>query len=403
MPGFKRIVWIAAGVALLAALGWSFRPRAVPVEVAEVVKGPFAQTVEEDGATRVRERYAVSAPLAGRLLRVSVEAGDPVQKGGALAVIVPSAPAMLDPRTRAELSERVGAAEARVERARAAAERAGAALDQSRADLARTEKLERGGFVSPSAREQAQLAVRVSEKELEAARFERHAAEHDLSQARAALARARSFGGNGYERGAEWEIRSPVAGRVLKVLKESEDVVDAGAPILEIGDPRDLEVVLDVLSTEAVRVKPGADVELDAGGGLRLSGRVRLVEPSAFTKVSALGVEEQRVNVIADLTSPPEAWQALGDAYRVDARIVVHRETDAVKVPVAALFRDDAEWAVFVVSEGRAERRRVRIARRGALEAVVEQGLSPGERVIAYPGDAVRDGARVQAISGREM
>jgi HlyD family secretion protein len=302
-----------------------------------------------------------------------------------------------------ELSERVGAAEARVERARAATERAGAALDQSRADLERAEKLERGGFVSPSAREQAQLAVRVRQKELEAAGFERHAAEHDLSQARAALARARSFGGNGYERGSEWEVRSPVDGRVLKVLKESEDAVDAGVPIVEVGDPRDLEVVLDVLSTEAVRVKPGADVELDAGGGLHLSGKVRLVEPSAFTKVSALGVEEQRVNVIVDLISPPEAWQALGDAYRVDARIVVHRQADAVKVPVAALFRDNAEWAVFVVSEGRADKRRVRISRRGALEAVVEEGLSPGERVIAYPGDAVKDGARLQAISGREM
>lgn len=395
MPGLKRVVWIAAGVALLAALGWAFRPRPVPVEVAEVVKGPFAETVEEDGATRVRERYAVSAPLAGRLLRVQVEAGDVVEEGAVLAVIVPSAPAMLDPRTRVELTERVGAAEARVERARAAAGRAEAALDQSRADLARTAKLEGSGFVSPSAREQAQLAVRVREKDLEAARFEVHASEHDLSQARAALARAKSFGGNGYERGAEWEIRSPVAGRVLKVLKESEDVVAAGVPVLEIGDPRDLEVVLDVLSTEAVRVRPGADVELDAGGGLRLSGKVRLLEPSAFTKVSALGVEEQRVNVIVDLTLPPEEWQSLGDAYRVDARIVVHRDADAVKVPVAALFRVNADWAVFVLAGERAEERRVKISRRGALEAVVEQGLAPAERVIVYPGDAVKNGARV--------
>jgi len=185
---------------------------------------------------------------------------------------------------------------------------------------------------------------------------------------------------------------------VLKVLKESEDVVAAGTPILEIGDARDLEVVLDVLSTEAVRVQPGADVELDAGGGLRLSGRVRRVEPSAFTKVSALGVEEQRVNVIVDLISPPGEWQALGDAYRVDARIVVHREADAVKVPVAALFRDNAEWAVFAVAGGRAEMRRVQIAQRGALEAVVKQGLAPGERVIVYPGDAVMDGARVEPV-----
>jgi HlyD family secretion protein len=396
----KPALWMVLGGLALAATIWAFRPQPVPVEIAVVTQGAFVETVDDDGVTRVRERYVVSAPLGGQLLRVGVKAGDTVERDGGVAVIVPSAAAMLDPRTRAELSERVGAAEARVQRAGAEIARSRAALAQARVDLERADKLAKSGFVSASARDQAELALQIRQREAESAVFEKHAAEHDLAQARAALARSRSFA-DGHSPGTEWELRSPVAGRVLKVLKESETVVAAGTPILEIANPRDLEVLVDVLSNEAVEIVPGAAVMLDAGGGLLLEGRVRLVEPSAFTKISALGVEEQRVNVTIDITSPPEQWQALGDAYRVDARIVVHRREQAVKVPVAALFRDGESWAVFLDAEGRAQKRRVEISRRGGLEAVVEKGLAPGDRVIVYPGDAVEDGARVEPSTGR--
>jgi len=395
----KPALWTAVGGLALAATIWAFRPQPVPVDIAVVTQGAFVETVDDDGVTRVRERYVVSAPLGGQLLRVGVKAGDTVEREGALAVIVPSAAAMLDPRTRAELSERVGAAEARVQRAGAEIARSRAALAQARVDLERADKLAKSGYVSASARDQAELALQIRQREAESAVFEKHAAEHDLSQARMALARARSFA-DGHAPGSEWEIRSPVAGRVLKVLKESETVVAAGTPILEIADPGQLEVLVDVLSTEAVEIAPGAAVMLDAGGGLLLEGRVRLVEPSAFTKISALGVEEQRVNVTIDITSPPEQWQALGDAYRVDARIVVHRREQAVKVPVAALFRDGDSWAVFLDAGGKAQKRRVEISRRSGLEAVVEKGLAPGDRVIVYPGDAVEDGARVEPAPG---
>jgi len=395
----KPALSMALGGLALAATIWAFRPQPVPVEISVVTQGTFVETVDDDGVTRVRERYVVSAPLGGQLLRVGVKAGDRVERDGALAEIVPSAAAMLDPRTRAELSERVGAAEARVQRAEAEIARSRAALAQARVDLERADKLAKSGYVSASARDQAELALQIRQREAESAVFEKHAAEHDLAQARAALARARSFA-DGHAPGTEWEIRSPVAGRVLRVLKESETVVAAGTPILEIADPRDLEVLVDVLSTEAVEIAPGAAVMLDAGGGLLLDGRVRLVEPSAFTKISALGVEEQRVNATIDITSPPEQWQALGDAYRVDARIVVHRREQAVKVPVAALFRDGDSWAVFLDAGGKAQKRRVEISRRGGLEAVVEKGLAPGDRVIVYPGDAVEDGARVEPSPG---
>ncbi len=396
MKWVKPALWIVLGGALLGAMIWAFRPQPVPVEIAIVTRGAFVATVDDDGVTRVRERYVVSAPLSGQLLRVGVEAGDTVERDGALAVIVPSAPAMLDPRNRAELAERVGAAEARVQRANAEIARSRVAMEQARIDLERTEKLAKSGYVSPAVRDQADLALQVRQRESESAEFEKHGAEHDLAQARAALARAKGFA-DGHAPGTEWEIRSPVAGRVLKVLKESEAVVAAGTPILEIADPRDLEVLVDVLSTEAVEIGPGAEVILDAGGGLLLQGRVRLVEPSAFTKISALGVEEQRVNVIIDITSPPQQWQALGDAYRVDARIVVHREEDVVKVPVAALFRDEGGWAVFLDDGGMAKKRRIEISRRGGLEAVVQKGLAPGDRVIVYPGDAVEDGGRIES------
>lgn len=391
----KSLFILLAGLALIAVLVWAFLPQPVTVEVAEVTRGRFEQTIEEDGKTRVRERYVVSAPLAGELQRITLKAGDAVTAGMTLAVIDPGVPALLDVRTERELTERVGAAEAARLRAAAAVERARAALDKSRADLDRTSKLAGKGFVSASQLEQAELEAKINTRELEAARYAGQAAAHDVAVARAALLHGRG-GAARRPSGRRWEVRTPVSGHVLKVVQESAATVSAGAPLLEIGEPAELEVVVDVLSTDAVQIKPGAPVRLERWGRTEpLEGRVRRVEPAAYTKVSALGVEEQRVNVVIDLTSPAEKWQALGDGYKMDARIVVASLDDAIKVPVSALFRAGDQWAVFTVTEDRAARRIVQLARRSGLEAVVAKGLAPGDRVIVYPGDAIKEGLRV--------
>ena len=396
----KRRHWILSAGAVattIAALAWALRPQPAPVQTAEVRKGVFEQTIEEDGKTRVRERYVVSAPLAGRLARVRLKAGDAVRAGTPVAVLSPSAPAMLDARTASELSERAAAAAAAHDQARANMGRAEAAVEQARNDVGRISRLHVEGFLSEALLEQAQLTLRVQGKELEAARFAREGAAHDLAQARAALMRARDAASQ-RRPGTTWEIESPVDGRVLRVLQESETVVAIGTPLLEIGDPRDLEIVVDVLSTDGVRIVSGARVEIDAGAELRLVGSVRRVEPAAFTKVSALGIEEQRVNVIIDLVSPPERWSGLGDQYRVDTRIVVFTRAEAVIAPVAALFRDDNHWTVFVAAGDRAERRRVKVGGRTALDAWIEEGLAPSERVVIYPSDRVSDGKRLKVL-----
>lgn len=391
----KRILILAAGTAAaIAALVWAFSPKPVAVEVAEVTRGRFEQTIDDDGKTRVRERYIVSAPLAGRVQRITLKAGDTVARGDILAIIHPAAPPLIDVRTANELEQQVGAAQAALARATTTVERARTALAQLRADAQRTTKLAAQGFVSPTQLERDELNAALSAREAEAAEFERQVAEHQLALARAALTRSRQGWQEG--RGERIDIRSPVAGRVLRVTQESEAVVALGATLLEIGDPSELEVVVDVLSGDALQIAPGQAARLDRqGGGGTLDGRVRKVEPSAFTKISALGVEEQRVNVIIDITSPRDRWQNLGDAYRIDARIVIHSADSALKVPVAALFRDGAQWAVFVADGNVARKRIIESPRRGAQEALVDKGLAAGDRVIIYPGDAVKDGGKI--------
>lgn len=397
-----RKLWITAALGTVALIGtfvWAFRPQPVPVEIAEVRIGRFEQTIDEDGKTRVRERYVVSAPVAGRLARVRVKAGDVVRAGAAVAELSPGAPAMIDARMARELSERVGAAEAGLAQARARVARAEAALDQALTDVARQKQLQGDGFVAPAALDQAQLAARVQARELEATRFAEVGAAHDLAQARAALMRAREAAG-ARRPGTAWPIESPVDGQVLRVLQESETVVGVGTPLLEIGDPTQLEIVIDVLSSDGRRIAPGARVDVDAGPGPRLVGRVRRVEPAAFTKVSALGVEEQRVNVIVDIASPSEQWRGLGDQFRIDARIVVFERADAVTTPVAALFRDGDQWAVYAVHDGHATKRRVKVGGRTASDAWIEDGVAPGARVVVYPSDSVADGVRLKVVRG---
>jgi len=380
---------------LAAVLLVPFPASAVEVEVATATKGPFARTIDEDGKTRVRERYVVSAPLAGRVLRSALKAGDTVRAGDPVAMLLPSAPALIDARAEQELRERLGAAEAALARASAEVERARVALEQSRGELTRATQLAQQGFTSPQALERSQRDVELRVKEQKSAEFAREAARHEVGVARAALSRSQGAGSRVAER--QWSLTAPVSGRVLRVAQESEAAVAVGAPLVEIGDPEDLEVVVDVLTSDAAAIRPGQPVRLDVATGVpSLPGRVRLIEPSAFTKVSALGVEEQRVNVVVDFDAPRDSWKALGDAYRVDARIVVEARSDAVLVPVSALFRQGESWYAFVAEDGRARRVELLPGPRSATVSVVERGLDAGTEVIVFPGDRIADGTRIR-------
>jgi len=380
-----RHIRIAGG--LLAAAGitaWLLIPAPVLVETAAVTKGRFVATVDEDGKTRVRERYVVAAPLAGRLSRIRLKVGDQVGVDDAVATITPSP---------APLMEMLGTAEANLERAKAIVERAQAQREQAKTDLMRTKTLAQQGAATAQALERSELAMRLADRDLRAAEFQDHAAEHEISQQRALLARYGSDGGGQPE---SWNVASPVAGVVLKVAQESETIVQPGAPLLDIGDAGDIEVVVDVLSTDAVEIRPEAEVVIDHWGGQgKLKGRVRRVEPAAFTKISTLGVEEQRVNVLVDILSPPEQWARLGDAYQVDVQISVFARDDATIIPAGALFRRGEGWNVYVAKEGRAELRQIEFVRRSGRVAAVAAGLTPGEDVIIYPSDRVAPGTRV--------
>ena len=390
-----RVVIALVLAAVAAAAVWALMPRPIEVETAMVAKGQFVATVDEDGKTRVRERYIVAAPLTGRLIRVRLKAGDQVTANEVVATILPSPAPFLDPRSRREAEERLGTAEATIERTKAGIERARAQSEQASNELARTRTLVERGAATVQALERAELAMRVADRDLRAAEFLNHAAEHELAQAKALLAQYYSGATSPPE---TWNVTAPVSGLVLKVTQESETIVQAGAPILEIGDPFDLEIAVDVLSTDAVSIHPGARVIIENWGGPgTLEGRVRRIEPAAFTKVSTLGVEEQRVNVLIDIVSPPEKWRGLGDAFQVDTRITVFTKDDAIIVPAGALFRKGDVWSVFVVVNGRAEARAVTLLRRSGRFAAVSSGLEPGERVIVYPGDRVTAGARVTA------
>ncbi len=392
-----RALLIGGLAAILAGVLWSLMPRPVPVDTAIATVGRFVATVDEDGKTRVRERYVVDAPLAGHLLRIPLKAGDRVTQGDVIAAILPSPAPFLDPRSRREAEERLGAAEAAHERSTAEIERARAEALQAQNELVRVQTLVERGVSTKQALERAELAARVTQRQLNAAEFQNHAAEHAIEQAKALLAR--------YDRATPasnetWNVTAPVSGEVLKVRQESEAIVAAGTPLVEIGDPRALEVVVDVLSTDAVEIKPSAEVLIERWGGQGdLEGRVRRVEPSAFTKISTLGVEEQRTNVIIDIGSPPEVWSGLGDGYRIEARITVFSRDNATIVPAGSLFRIGDSWNVYVVRRGRAEPRPVELLRRSGRWAAIASGLSAGETVIVYPSDNVRAGVKVRQAS----
>jgi HlyD family secretion protein len=395
----KRKTWAftaAAGIAAALLLAWAFAPQPVPVETATVTQGKFEAYIEEDGRTRVRDRYVVSAPLAGVLQRIALREGDAVQPGDVLALLTPVLPVLQDERTLREQQARLDMALAVRERAAARVARTQVGLQQARNEAARSQELVRQGFVSLSRFDNDRLALQAAQKDVETAEQDRHVAEHDVAQARAALS-AVQRGPAGA--GRAFELRAPVAARVLRVAQPSETTVVAGTPLLELGDTARMEVVAELLTTDALQAVPGSRVRLERWGGAGvLEGRVRLVEPAAFTKVSALGVEEQRVRVLMDIDSDPASWRALGDGYRVAVRIVTLSVDAALQVPVGAVFpvEDEGVMAVFRLEGGRARLQPVEVAARNGTQAWIRSGLQPGQDVVIYPSTAVRDGTRVQ-------
>jgi HlyD family secretion protein len=388
----KRIAIAAAIFGLAGLIALSFRPAPLLVETAKVVCGPMRVTVDAEGKTRARDRFVVAAPVSGRLARINLRRGDEVKRDQVIARIDPLPLAPLDPRQLAEARARVATAEQLKQEADAVAERARADCEQSQRELARAQKLIETGDVSRQDFERLRNAELTCRQQLEAARYRARAAASEVEVAKAALIAVERAGQSGGA--ATVLVRAPVSGRVLRVTEESERVVMAGAPLVELSNPS-LEVVIDVLSVDAVKVKPGMDALVEGWGGERtLPARVRLVEPSAFTKISALGIEEQRVNVIADFTAPDAP---LGDGYRVEARIVIWEANEVLKVPLSALFRSGESWNVFVVENGLAKRREVETGHRTAFEVEVLNGLREGESVIVHPSNQVADGVRVSA------
>jgi HlyD family secretion protein len=390
----RRSSIIAALILLVAAGGyWVFRPQPIAVETATVAVGRFTYSIEEDGRTRIRHRYTVSAPIAGLMPRLLLRVGDSVQAGQVLTSITPNMAPLLDARVRKELEERVGTAEAALEEAAAPNERAKVDLTRTRTDLSRTAELRKTGAASAAQFDRDTFAVQGAEREAHAAEQRWHAAEHALSQAKAAVRQSGDAGA-----GEKLPVTSPIGGRVLKVLQESEAAVSIGLPIVELGDPMDLEVTVDILTSDAASIRPGARAVFERWGGGPLEGRVRDVEPSGFTKISALGVEEQRVWVILDITSPPDQWVGLGDSYRVDVRILVEELAEAVTIPIGALFRRGENWLVFVIDEGRAKLRNVDVARRSGRLAAISAGVQAGEVVVLYPPAKLTNGSTVKLI-----
>jgi HlyD family secretion protein len=434
----RTIIWLVVGLGVVGLVVVALQPAPLDVDLGGVARGPLRVTVDAEGKTRLRQRYVISAPVAGRLARITLDEGDPVEPGSVVARLDPlphdaavreaqarlaelraqrHGVATLRPKQQAlsQARARIGAAQAAQREAESRAEKAQAELEQARRERDRAQRLEAVGAISRGERESVDLIETSRAKELDAARLEVQRAKAEVNAAQAALAvlqaeqRDPDYLLDVYsariasveadlaklqDEAQRTEIHSPVRGEVLRVLEENERVVPAGTPLLELGNLTQLELIVDILSTDAVKVRPGALVLIEHWGGTHtLHARVRQVEPSAFTKISALGVEEQRVNIIADFIDTPAP---LGDGYRVEARIVVWEAEEVLKVPVSALFRCADAWCAFVVAANRAQRRQVSIGQRSGLEAEVLQGLEAGERVILHPSAQIEPGRRVR-------
>ena len=387
----NRRLWLVVLVigGLLSVALW---PKTVPVDVVSLARGPLRVTVDEEGKTRVRDRFVVAAPVAGRVLRIELEPGDAVRAGDVIARMRPESPTFLDTRSRAEAEATLESARAAVGRAKADEDRARAALAQAQREQTRARALVNEGLATAQQLDAREADVKSADEQVNAAVFSSRAAASDVERARVRLAVPTAHDGDT----RVVPVTAPVAGVVLKRLRESESIVPAGEPLLEIGDPHQLEIVADLLSVDAVRVSIGARVLVEQwGGDHSLEARVHRIEPSGFTKVSALGVEEQRVNLILEFTDSTDAWRALGDGYRVQVRTILWESADVLKAPTGALVRAGEAWAVYVVSNGRAHQTLVTLGHQNGQEAEIVSGLEAGMTVIVHPGDTIAEGVRV--------
>ncbi len=396
---------IGVGLGVVGMIVYAMLPKPVGVDLSTVERGPLRVTVDEDGRTRIKEQYVVSAPLSGRLLRIGLDVGDEVIAGETpVARIEPTDPALLDPRVRAQSEARVKAAEARLKQSNTQLDRAKAAMDFAESELARIRNLREKNAATATQLDQREMEFRTTTEDFRAAKFAEEIARFEIELEQAALLRTQgepdgegddsngdSSNGNG-----QFVIRAPISGRVLKLEQESATIVTPGTQLMQLGDPSDLEVVVDVLSRDAVRIVPGARADLDQwGGDDPLQATVRLIEPSGFTKISALGVEEQRVNVILDLDDAPEDRTTLGDNFRVEAHIVVWEEPTVLKVSNSALFRHEGEWSVFRLYDAHARLQPIELGHQNSLESEIVNGLAEGDRIVMHPSDQVTDGVEV--------
>jgi len=396
----RRLPWL--GGALLAALiVVGLWPKPLPAEVAVVARGDLVVTVNEEGMTRVKNRYVIASPVAGQLRRIEWKAGAIVEAGKTVLAVLESGGAdLLDTRSLAQAGARIRASEAAVAQAQAQRARAGASAKMQRDDFTRQQRLFASGASSRQEIDGAEMRATAAAQEERAAEFAGQIAEFELAQARAVLLRGRPAG-LAASTNEPLVITAPVSGRILRVLQESERLVPAGFPLVEIGDPTDLEARIEVLSRDGVAIRPGARVKLEQWGGPEpLNALVRLVEPSAFTKISALGVEEQRVFVVVDLTDPLATRPTLGDNFRVEAKIETWSGKGILKVPAGTLFQRGANWQTFVVEGKSAKLQNVTIGRSNGLETEIVEGLGEGRRIIVYPGDQITDGASIVATNG---
>jgi HlyD family secretion protein len=391
----KWLFWSILGALAIIVVTFILRPEPVWVDLATVQRGPMEVTILEEGKTRVKDRYVVSSPVTGYLHRVELDVGDQVIPGELLTEVDPMPASVLDARSRAEAEARIEAARSALNSVRQKTQVAEADAELAEAEYQRLLTLDRSHFVSVERLQQARSTAARTQAILRSARFDEEVAAHELAAARTRLevSAARSEGEQPAERLA---VRSPVNGSVLGILRKSEGVIQAGEAILELGDPGALEVVVDVLSFDAVRLEPGIQARLNGWGGTPLDAVVRRVEPVGFEDVSALGVEEQRVRVIADMVTPRQNWEMLGDGYRVDAEFILWRSADVLQVPASAVFQHDGQPTVFLANDERAVMQTVATGRSNGLMTAVESGLSEGDRLVRHPGRELSDGDRIR-------
>jgi len=393
----RALIWAVVLIALMIAATMAFIPKPVAVEAAIASKGDLRITVQEDGKTRIREKYIVSAPVAGRLSRIELKAGDEVcDEGSLIAVILPAEPTMLDARSKAQAQARVEQAESAVKRAEAGAQQVRVNYELSKTKFERAQRLKDSNAISRDEFDIAQAEYLSATQATRTTKFDQEIAKYEWDMAKATLLQ---FTAEGESNSKPFEIFAPVCGKVLRVFQESATALNVGTPLIEMGDPQNLEIEIDVLSTDAVRIKPGSQLAIEHwGGDSPLRGTVRVIEPAAFTKVSSLGVEEQRVNIIADFSESPERLASLGDGYRVEARITVDQLNNVLLIPNSALFRHQREWHVFRIVDNRALMQPVKIGLQNESQTQILEGLNPKDEVILYPSDAISSNTKVVRI-----